>query len=229
MLSISKQNNNLEIKNQKIIAIEYLILNKFMKSNFKWPHGADDHLATKNKLFQWLNDHHTGRKGIISLYQKDYPEHFNENQNWQAVFLVPLVEFCVEKLLDKEFVKKSVDDFYISIRNKKWFNAMTLELGYKMLLKLYKKSELNSNYARDAIGFNERMKQEKKELYKLSGKRKDDAFEEKYNQKIEKVLAYFSNQSFCYKDERKLYKVYKNQAINQLNNVRKKQLTVHTV
>lgn len=120
-----------------------------------------DKYAAKNSFLSYLRDYKQTRKngdvfrkGIMTLYEESYPEHF-EGGIWRARYFFNFVEFMVERLVDKNFVKTQakVSLFKTSLNDKDWFKKAVTLSGVKLLEDLLQKDSLRSGWARTAVAY----------------------------------------------------------------------------
>lgn len=157
-------------------------------------------LVSKNSLLNWLNDYkrkgYTPRKGIVSLYKTENPEHFI-NGKWDSRFFAKFVSFAVSKLIDKDYVnsKKLANDYVKSVRDQDWLAKATTVMGLKLLEELHKRNGLTSVVARTIIHNNLQARQMLDSIGAISGRvGKNNGFTRTDTSEIHAMVeSYFKN------------------------------------
>jgi hypothetical protein len=151
-----------EVEEKLDIAVEVAIAESMgLYYNDVFSHvDADKHVA-KNSLLSYLRDYKQTRKngdvyrkGIMTLYEESFPEHF-EGGIWRARYFFNFVEFMVERLVDKNFMKNTakISMFKVSLNDKDWFKKAVTLSGVKLLEDLLQKGALRSGWARTAVAY----------------------------------------------------------------------------
>ena len=118
-----------------------------------------DGTASKNSLTSWLNDNvrkgELIRRGLISLYKKEMPSHFN-NGVWNALYFSQFVKYTLEKLTDIDFVKnnKIIQLYKNSVHAPLCIDKASSVMGLKLLEELHSLNKLNSVVAKTLLDLN---------------------------------------------------------------------------
>jgi len=148
-----------EKKNEICIATEIYLARKFVKLRYEELMGEHFGLVTSRSLVNWLEDHHTGRKGLLSYYFESGKEDFDDGI-WNAAYLPKLVLYIKNISLREDIVsnKKKRNEFERSFANEKWVLDASTIIGLKMLEKLYHINSLKTDYANHIVGQNLRLR-----------------------------------------------------------------------
>lgn len=95
--------------------------------------------ASSYSVLAWFRDRKVNtkdggytREGIISLYKKDYPCHFNEEGGWHASYLPLYINYACKRLVDPSYNKGKHDLYEASIMDTSWFDKLVTMAGILM-------------------------------------------------------------------------------------------------